>query len=226
MNDYYVKRINGDTAVLIKGGLSINVPLVSLPDGVCEGEVLLLNEKGLYVRPEDKAEKQNNENSSLRDELFQGETYDIKQGVNRSTLYAEVCSTLYRSTVGELKHMIPELVLLGVSICAILPIVFVDLERFRLAIVHGDISIYIGTLCSVVLACVGVIGLILSCVSLFRTFRKLKIHLINYKSNLRRMQDKLENNGIFTGITPEEEGRFDNVFTQISESVKNREKNT
>ena len=226
MNEYYIKRIEGNTAVLIKGGLSINVPLVSLPDGVCEGEVLLLNEQGMYVRPDEKAEKQNNENSSSRDELFQGETYDIKQGVNRSTLYAEVCSTLYRSTLSELKHMITEFILLVVSICAILPLVFVDLERFRLAIVHGDISIYIGTLCSVVLASVGAIGLILSCVSMFRTFRKLKRHVITYKGNLRRMQDKLETNGIYTGITPEEEGRFDNVFTQISESVKNREKNT
>lgn len=226
MNEYYIKRIEGDTAVLIKGGLSINVTLVSLPDGVCEGEVLLLNDKGQYVRPDDKAEKQNNESSSSRDELFQGETYDIKQGVNRSTLYAEVCSTLYRSTLGELKHMISELILLVVSACVILPLVFVDLERFRLAIVHGDISSYLSTLCSVVLASVGVIGLILSCVSLFSTFRKLKRHVITYKGNLRRMKDKLETNGIYTGITPEEEGRFDNVFTQISESVKNREKNT
>ncbi len=226
MNEYYIKRIEGGTAVLIKGGLSINVPLVSLPDGVGEGEVLLLNEQGMYVRPDDKAEKQDVDSFSSRDELFQGETYDIRKGINRSTLYSEVCSTLYRSTLSELKYMIPELILLAVSVCAMLTITFVDWQRFSMSIKDHDITSYLGTICAVFLTSVGTLGLILACFTLFRTFRKLKRHVITYKGNLRRMQDKLETNGIFIPLKPEEEGRFASIFTQISESLKNREKNT
>lgn len=226
MNEYSVDRIEGNTAVLINGGLTVNIPLSSLPENVSEGDILRLNRNGEYELDTERTAKLRAESASRLDDLFQGETYDIRRGINRRTLYNEVCSTLYRSTLSELRHMIPELVLLAVSIAGILTITLVDWQRYAMSIKQHDISSYLGTICAVFLTSVGVIGLILSCVALLRTFRKLKNHVVTYKGNLRRMQDKLANSGVFTKIKPEEEGRFDSVFTQISESLKNRKKNT
>lgn len=226
MNKYSVDRIEGSTAVLTNGGLTMNVPLSSLPDGVREGDILILNKNGVYETDGEQTRRIKSENATRQDELFQGETYEIKKGLDYKTLLNEAQQTFFRSTNAELKHLVPECVLLALGILCMLTITLVDWQRYRESIMHHDISSYLTTLVAVFVTVIGAFAVILAVITIFRTFKKLRSHVITYKGNLRRMQDKLMSNNIFTEISPEVESKYDNVFTQISESLKNREKNT
>ena len=82
MNEYLVEKIDGETAVLVKGGLTLNVPLSGLPENVREGDLLVLNKNGIYELPDGGVKNSDVEADGVRDGLFQGVTFDVTQGLD------------------------------------------------------------------------------------------------------------------------------------------------
>ena len=225
MDDYSIDRIEGNIAVLYRRGMSIEIELSSLPEGVKEGDVLCLDKDGKFVLDTEKTQRIRSENSAVQDEVFDN-SYEIRPDVNRKTLVKEAESILFNSTNAELKHLFTELCVMAVGLLLALGLVFFDIGGFSRSIIEHNISKYLGTLCLVFFASVGVLIFAASVVAALFTVRKLRRHVNTYKFNLRRAEEKLNIAGDYTGIAPEVFKRYDNIFKQISISLKNREKKT
>lgn len=105
-------------------------------------------------------------------------------------------------------------------VSAILAVGILMMSVFNLSD-HNPIAVF-GNL----FAYFGFIFVLFASISIIDSFRKINRQIFYYKGDLRRIQEKLSNCGIFMDVPDEDYNKYNNVFKLFSLCVKKMQKKT